>query len=455
MKLLRMARAGRFVSRSSAGRPRRWGEAATSISELVPVLWNELPALLDDVSEELMSIDRGYAEFLAEERLTVTAAAQVAIRELVEGAARQVDEARGRAAGAAREWSGAATPGPSGFAASLFEEAGRDHARRNRPLLTLLLAYQAGGRVAWRHISASAVRLGMPADALAALAEAVFRAVDEISGLSTNGYLLEQAESAGMREQLLTALAEQLLVEGTEPATLRKLARQADWPLPAEAAVVLVRPDDQAGPRALARLAPPALRVRWGAFPGAIVPDPSAPGTRQRLAAVLHDCAAAVGPAVPLGDLPESARVTRDAVAWIWQTPWGGQRPFFVDEHLDAVIVHRDERLLAALRARSLAPLQLATRGSRDAFRDTLRSWLVHMGDRRAVAAELQVHPQTVRYRLSRLQEFFGPVLDDPDGRLRLLLALAWDEPARPAPALRRPESGGTSTPRPAAAARR
>jgi hypothetical protein len=419
----------------------------------VPVLWNDLPALLDDVGEALTSIDRGYADFLAEERLMVTAAAQVAIRDLVEGAARRVAEAPG-SDGHPPEPSDGETSEPQGVAISLFEEAGRDQARRNRPLLTLLLAYQAGGRVAWRHISASAVRLGMPAPALAALAEAVFRAVDEISGHSTNGYLMEQAESAGMREQLLTALAEQLLMEGTEPATLEELSRQAGWPLPAGAAVVLVRPDDQVGPRALARLAPSALHVRWGAFPGAIVPDAGAPGTRQRLAAVLRGCAAAVGPAVPLRDLPESARVTRDAVAWIWDTPWGGARPFFVDEHLDAVIVHRDERLLAALRARSLAPLQLAARSSREAFRDTLRSWLVHMGDRRAVAAELQVHPQTVRYRISRLQELFGPVLDDPSGRLRLLLALAWDEPARPAAAVHRAD-GGTAVPRAAAAAHR
>jgi DNA-binding PucR family transcriptional regulator len=51
------------------------------------------------------------------------------------------------------------------------------------------------------------------------------------------------------------------------------------------------------------------------------------------------------------------------------------------------------------------------------------------MGDRRAIAADLQVHPQTVRYRMNRLNELFGPVLADPDGRLRLLLALAWDGP--------------------------
>jgi hypothetical protein len=398
------------------------------LSDLVPVLWRELPALLDDVGCVLASIDRDYADFLAEERLMVTAAAQVAVRELVDTAEQHLSGGPSAPEVAATEPPGAASEDQRGFALALFEEAGRDQARRNRPLLTLLLAYRAGGRVAWRHIAACAVVLEMPADALAALAEAVFRAVDEISTVSTEGYLLEQAESGGVREQLLAALAERLLEDGADPEQLRQLAQQASWTLPAEAAVVLVRPGDRAGPTALARLSSTCLHVRWGEFLGVIVPDPRTPGTRQRLAAVLRSCAAAVGPSVPLRDLPESARVTRDAVT-IGGTAWSDRRPLFVEDHMDAVIVHRDERLLEALRGRCLAPLQGAAKGSREALRDTLRSWLVHMGDGRAVAAELQVHPQTVRYRMSRLHELFDPVLNDPNGRLRLLLALAWDCP--------------------------
>ena len=420
-------------NRTPNGRPPRNPEAGTLLSALVPELWKELPALLDDVGRALTSIERDYASFLAEQRVMVTAAAHVAIRELVEAAEQRLSEQPGRLGPGRLEEdgldpSGTGVEDTNAVALTLFKDAGRDHFRRNRPLLPLLLAYQAGGRIAWRHIAASAVRLDLPGDAMAALAEGVFRAVDWISAVSTNGYLLEQAESAGMREQLRGELAEQLLVDGADQAGLQELAQQAGWTLPAEAAVVVVRNDDKAGLSALARLAPPCLHVRCGGLPGLVVPDPRAPGTRQRLATVLNGCTAVVGPAVALRDLPESARITRDAV-WVWETSWGTHRPFFVDEHLDAIIVHRDERLLETLRARCLAPLQGASRGSRAAFQDTLRSWLVHMGDRRAVAAELQVHPQTVRYRMNRLQELFGPELTGPDGRLRLLLALAWDGP--------------------------
>jgi DNA-binding PucR family transcriptional regulator len=100
--------------------------------------------------------------------------------------------------------------------------------------------------------------------------------------------------------------------------------------------------------------------------------------------------------------------------------------PLFVDEHLDAILVHRDDRLLAALRQQYLAPLAPLREATRDRLSETLKSWLMNMGNRKAVADELHVHPQTVRYRLDRLRELFGPALDDPATRAALLLALAW-----------------------------
>ena len=54
----------------------------------------------------------------------------------------------------------------------------------------------------------------------------------------------------------------------------------------------------------------------------------------------------------------------------------------------------------------------------------TLRAWLRSPGQRKTIASELGVHPQTVRYRMARLRELFGELLDDPDGRFELELAL-------------------------------
>ena len=56
---------------------------------------------------------------------------------------------------------------------------------------------------------------------------------------------------------------------------------------------------------------------------------------------------------------------------------------------------------------------------------DTLRSWLLNHGRRDAVAEELFVHAQTVRYRVGQLREIYGDRLEDPAFVLDATLALA------------------------------
>jgi DNA-binding PucR family transcriptional regulator len=55
---------------------------------------------------------------------------------------------------------------------------------------------------------------------------------------------------------------------------------------------------------------------------------------------------------------------------------------------------------------------------------ETLAAWLDRPGQVQAVAAALDVHPQTVRYRVRQLRDLFGDRLDDPDARFELSLAL-------------------------------
>jgi DNA-binding PucR family transcriptional regulator len=55
---------------------------------------------------------------------------------------------------------------------------------------------------------------------------------------------------------------------------------------------------------------------------------------------------------------------------------------------------------------------------------ETLLAWLDHQGRVPEIAAALNVHPQTVRYRLGRLRELFGAQLDDPQVRFELALVL-------------------------------
>jgi DNA-binding PucR family transcriptional regulator len=100
--------------------------------------------------------------------------------------------------------------------------------------------------------------------------------------------------------------------------------------------------------------------------------------------------------------------------------------PVYAADHLDVLIVHRDERLHEALSMEALAPLAGLAPDARERLSATLRCWLDHLGDTAAMAAELHVHPQTVRYRMGQLRDLFGHALDDPAQRRRLVLALCF-----------------------------
>jgi sugar diacid utilization regulator len=147
-----------------------------------------------------------------------------------------------------------------------------------------------------------------------------------------------------------------------------------------------------------------------------------------QLARELAGMGAVVGNSVALAQLPRSLEIARIAVR-LRNTGVLTDDPVFADEHLDALIVWRDEALVAALREEMLAPLAGETDAARERLAETLASWLKHFGDRQAIAHELSIHPQTVRYRMARLRALYGDRLDDPESRARLFLALEWPGP--------------------------
>ena len=95
------------------------------------------------------------------------------------------------------------------------------------------------------------------------------------------------------------------------------------------------------------------------------------------------------------------------------------------EDHLTRLVLTADPEALADLRAKALAPMADLRPAVAEKLADTLRSWLLHHGRREDVAAELFVHPQTVRYRMGQLRELFGDGLDDPETVLELTIALS------------------------------
>jgi DNA-binding PucR family transcriptional regulator len=95
------------------------------------------------------------------------------------------------------------------------------------------------------------------------------------------------------------------------------------------------------------------------------------------------------------------------------------------EQHDVALLLSAEPGLAGDLAARRLAPLQAVRGGTtRRNLVLTLHAWLRSPGQRKTIAHELGVHPQTVGYRMARLRELFGAELDDPDRRFELELAL-------------------------------
>jgi hypothetical protein len=128
--------------------------------------------------------------------------------------------------------------------------------------------------------------------------------------------------------------------------------------------------------------------------------------------------ATASGGASASGGATASGGVTASGGA----LPAGGL--IVADDHLAELLIAADAEVAADLAASRLAPLADLPDGPRARLRETLAGWLDRPGQVQAVAAALDVHPQTVRYRLRQLRDLFGERLEDPDARFELALAL-------------------------------
>jgi hypothetical protein len=315
---------------------------------------------------------------------------------------------------------------------------GRGEARSGRTMAALLAAYRIGARVAWREWSSRCVEAGMPPDAVARFAELVFAYIDALSGASVQGHSDELALSGRVRQQYRERLGRAIL-EGEPEHRLTALAERADWEPPEALVAVLL-------PAGAARAAQPALPPGTLHLPGdavglappeddgddlAVLLVPGGPAGRRALLRLLRDRPAVVGPARPWTRAAASVERARRLHA-----RHGTPRTLLdTEEHLAELVLAADAEALRDLRGRVLAPLADTRAQTADRLVETLRSWLLHHGRRDDVAADLVVHPQTVRYRMTQLRRLFGDALTDPQRLLELTVALGLPDPPAADPA--------------------
>ena len=314
----------------------------------------------------------------------------------------------------------ASARGPGG---EVYVELGRGEYRQGRTLDSLQAAYRVGARVAWRRIAAAGRRAQLGTEPLNLLAEAIFAYIDELAADSVDGYAEAQSEVADLRQRRRRELTTLLLREPpAEAGDILAAAQAAAWEPPRLVAAGACAERELA---AIARGLPPdTLAIAHDGAGCLLLPDPEGPGRVEELQRAAAAGQLALGPSGTLAELPRSwvlaAALSRAAAAGAV----AGSGLLRADDHLAELLLFEGRDLAARIAARRLAPLEGLTEKTRARLSETALSHLRHGGNAVAMAAELHVHPQTVRHRIARLRELFGDRLEDPDVRFELEIAL-------------------------------
>ena len=302
----------------------------------------------------------------------------------------------------------------------VYTVLGRGELHAGRSLESLLSAYRIGARVAWRRFAAAGTEADLAPDTLYLLAESIFAYIDVLSAESAEGYAREQSAAASEAELRRRRLVRLLVREpAVETAVIEAAAGDASWPLPRTLAVLAIAGQPSA---AALHLPSDAIADRVGELTCVIVPDPEGPGRPASLERAIADAGAVAGLGTTVAWPEAVTSFTRARAA----LELGAGRPGLVvaRERTGELLLLGDPELAREVAEDRLAPLASLPEGSRARLTETLRVWLAEQGRLGPVAQRLGIHPQTARYRLTRLRELFGPALDDADARFWLELAL-------------------------------
>jgi hypothetical protein len=377
--------------------------------------WRALPPSVADVIEP--ELDAITDEILATIAREVPEYARPLEGSFGRGVRTGVTEALRQFVELIRSPSGARGPGREVYVA-----LGRGELRQGRTLDSLQSAYRVGARVAWRRVADAAQRAGADAEVLSLLAESIFAFIEELSADSVEGYAEARSHLEGERRRRQRELVLLLLRDPpADDADLRAAAAAVGWRIPLAAAAIACAEEELE--RIARRLPADALVAALDGEGCAIVPDPEGPGRAAEVGGALAGRTAALGPAVAPPELGASWSLARAALRGA-EAGVISEAPLRADDVLIDLLLFDGRAFVDRIAARRLAAFDELTPKARGRMADTALAYVREGGNAAAMARALDLHPQTVRYRLARLRELLGDQLDDPDARLELELAL-------------------------------
>lgn len=311
---------------------------------------------------------------------------------------------------------------------ALFRAHGGAQCAAGRSVTELLALYRLSGMAMWEHLGTLPGSDDLTGQQALALGGRLLALVDRLSAAAVDGFLEAGADlrrrDRARRDRLRTLL---LTEPPEEPVAIDAAATAAGWTVPERVRVAVValplEADVSDQERAPARvLVGPHARGRIVL----IAADGDDTAGVMRRAADAHGAPGtlAIGPSVPAAEAARSARRADDLLDQVESGAVSAAEVVRSDEHELPLLLAAAPELAQALVERRLAALRELPEGKREQVAETLAAWLDHPHRPQAIADQLGMHVQSVRYRLGRLRELFGDDLDDPAARFELQIAL-------------------------------
>lgn len=323
-------------------------------------------------------------------------------------------------------------PGQARHVDEMFRRLGYTQAQRGYSLESLDATLRAATRWSWHYLAEFAVEQNLSSAELRELAEAVFDYLEHLRQQLADGFNLERRVGRQERDTARVRLFELFLADpaprpgpgvslGVDNDVLHALADAADWPVPDEIVALAVNyygdPPDVPGsaglllhvePRRVLVVCPPGEQAELANRIGR-----SAPGLRI-----------AVSWPVPPAESGSALRWCQRALDLVQLGIIAPTPVVSCAEHATQLWLHAEPSMRQHLCQELLRPLLAETPNSRSILSETLLTWVETRESAPAIAARLDVHPQTVRYRWKRINELFGQSLRDPEFVVQMTLVL-------------------------------
>lgn len=322
-------------------------------------------------------------------------------------------------------------------------DTGRTRAVLAVPLADLLAAYRLSFMVLWARVAEIVTELGdVSTTELVDLAGRLFEMHERYAGAAADGYRAEAKELTQSSERERVVLLDVLLT-GASSESIWQVAQSLGLPLTGSFVVVVAtspHPGQDPLPRAESTLAARDIASVWRLDARSLVGLLSLAVPARSAVALRVLGRLAVGPIgvspvfVDLGQVAWGRRLAQLAVdsrsqVGVRQFP-GGQ--------LDTLLAAAPETAVGVARS-VLGPVVDLPDEDRDQLLGTVQAWLDSGGSATVTGTVLFCHPNTVRYRLRRVEGLTGRSLADPVELAEIVTAVrAWNELPREDLGLRR-----------------